>query len=70
MLFKDISYLEPFAQRRGTIRATLIKYIMRHNSMIFFKIWAIGSGDVVKYISYLELWGPLFGGAEPFVQFW
>ena len=73
MSFKDISYLElcwPFVQRSKTICAILVEGIMRNNSVNLFLIWAIpvklyeiwtsGSGDVVKKISYLELWRPSF----------
>ena len=32
----------------------------RKNSVNLFGIWASGSGDVAKKISYLELWRPSF----------
>ena len=31
---------------------------MRKNSVKLFRIWASSLGDVVKKISYLELWWP------------
>ena len=31
---------------------------MRNNSVKLFSIWVCGSGNVVKKISYLELWQP------------
>ena len=48
----------PFVQGSITISATLLEGIMRRNSVKIFGIWVSGSGDVVKNISYLELWQP------------
>ena len=45
---------------------------MRNNSVKSFWIGPVDQEEMLfKDISYLELWwGPLFGGVEPFVQFW
>ena len=58
--------------RSRTISAILVESMMRNAPVKLFKIWNSDSGgDIVLNISYLELWqGPLFNGAEPFVQIW
>ena len=63
MPLKDISYLELcnlFVQGSGTICA-IGRGIKRKNSVNLFRIGASGSGgDVVKKMSYLELWQTFF----------
>ena len=46
---------------------------MRNNSAKLFKIWTSGSGgNVIKTFLLISraLAAPLFGGAEPYVQFY
>ena len=62
MPLKDISYLELckfFVQGSGTICA-IGRGIKRKNLVNLFRIRASGSGDVVKKMSYLELWQPFY----------
>ena len=63
----------PFVQRSKTICAIFEEGIMGNIHVKLYEIWTSGLGDVIKDISYLELWRPFcteYSIAEPFVQFW
>ena len=75
MSFKDIfiwSSRGPFVQRSRTFCAILVKCILRNNYVKLFGILNSDSGETAIRIHFLfrPLAPPLFGGAEPFVQFW
>ena len=61
----------PFAQWSEAICAFLIKDIMRNNSVKLFEFgqW-FRRNDNKRHFLSRALAAPLFGGAEPFVQFW
>ena len=75
MSFKDIfiwSSGGPFVQRSGTICAISVKCILRNSYVKLFGILNSGSGgNVIKRHFLSRGLSPLmFGGVEPFVQFW
>ena len=64
--------MTPFFNRAVSICEILVECIMRDNSAKSFGIWTSGSGGVVVKRHFLSsaLVASLFGGVEPFVQFW
>ena len=64
--FHILSSGGPFVQHREPFVQFLLEDIIRNNSVKLFCIWTSGSDVVLSRV----LATPLFGQAEPFVQFW
>ena len=72
MSLKDITYLELWQSLHSVERNDLCKGHYEEQFCEIILKWTSGSGENVikRHFLFRALAAPLFGGAEPFVQFW